>query len=79
MTAPVLCRQCGDPVPPDRAEWATPMCHKCLRPIGGVGEPLAKRGSYGTNRTMTDAVNSLAPTALAVDYHALFGTQEKKQ
>ena len=34
VTAPVLCRQCGDPVPPDREGWATPMCHKCLPPIG---------------------------------------------
>ena len=31
---PAQCRQCGEPVPHDREEWATPMCHVCLPPIG---------------------------------------------
>ncbi len=34
MNKPVQCRQCGEPVPHDREEWATPMCYGCLPPIG---------------------------------------------
>ena len=65
MTAAIQCRQCGDPVPPDREGWATPMCYGCLPPIG-------------TKRAMAEALDSLAPSAYIVDYSALFGTPERK-
>ena len=66
MIAAIQCRQCGSPVPHDREEWATPMCHKCLPPIGA-------------KRTMADALNDLAPSAYIVGYSALFGTTERKK
>lgn len=42
------------------------MCHKCLRPIGA-------------KPSMTEAVEQFGRSAYIVNYHALFGTPEKKQ